>query len=888
MPTRRPPQRAAFRRALLPGWCAALLLAASCGDGGTGPTPDPDNPVPSISNLDPAALLQYSDSVTVTVTGSGFVNGAVVRLNGSPRLTTFVSPTQLTAVVPVGQMQQVGTLQVSVFNPAPGGGESAAMPLAVQHRVPTVSQLDPGGSMQGSPAFVLTVRGAGFATGSEVRWNGTVRPTTFVDPFTLTAQIAAADLAAVGTAEVTVFTPAPGGGTSVPRSFPVVVRPNPVPTVASLSPSTIVAGVGGTVTVTGTGFMEGTTVTVGGMSPPPTIVSATQLQFTLTPANVPNAGFAQVVVTNPAPGGGSAGAVLSLTYPLPTLSSISPAQATVDQDSLTLTLTGTGFLSASGVLFNGGPRPTRRLSATELQVDLGASDLATPGSFPLRVMNPSPGGGISNAVPLMLDNPAPTAASVTPAQTDAALDSLVVRITGTGFLASSVVRLDGAPRPTRRISRTVVEAVLSAADLDEGGTLPLTVANPAPGGGVSQTVTVTVTTPAPVLETLPTAGATAGSPGFVLMVHGTGFVRSSEVRWNGQPRPTNYVSSTRLEVSVASADVASPGTAQVTVHTPGGGTSAAAPLVIRTPGPLSFMDTLSVELSVRDMVYDARSGRIYAAVGSTAPAQANTVVAIDPATGTVTGSVLVGSNPTKLALSDDGTALWVALEGTGQVRRLHLPSLTLGTVFSLGEERVESMDVMPGRPGTVAIALGNRCCSPSHEGVAIYDDGVRRPRSTPGHIGYNLVVFGESGNVLYGQSLEGGGFATLRVASDGVAVERVSGISRAGHTLRFARGRVYTSGGGVIDGARHEAVGAMPLLASAMAVDVGLGRVFFAREDYPHNARLLVYDLNTFQLLDDEDSGLPFIYRLVRWGSDGLAVAVDDRIHLFRSPIAGP
>ncbi|HYW13167.1 MAG TPA: IPT/TIG domain-containing protein, partial [Longimicrobium sp.] len=247
---------------------AALVLAAAC-DGGTGPAPrpDPQNPVPSITSLEPATLLQWSDSATITVTGAGFVNGAVVRLNGAPRLTTYHGPSQLTAVVPAASLQQSGTLQLTVFNPAPGGGESGGTALPVHHRVPAVTNASPGGVMQGSEAFTLTLTGSGFAQASVVRWNGEDRPTTFVSHGQLTAQIPAGDVAAVGTAAVTVFTPAPGGGLSPARPFAVAVRPNPLPAATAISPGTLMAETGTSFTVTGSGFMAGTRVTVGGYAP---------------------------------------------------------------------------------------------------------------------------------------------------------------------------------------------------------------------------------------------------------------------------------------------------------------------------------------------------------------------------------------------------------------------------------------------------------------------------------------------------------------------------------------------------------------------------------------------------------------------------------------------
>jgi 6-phosphogluconolactonase (cycloisomerase 2 family) len=67
------------------------------------------------------------------------------------------------------------------------------------------------------------VNGSGFVASSVVQWNGSNRPTTFVSSSQLSAQIPASDIAALGKAAITVFTAAPGGGTSA--SFPFNVLP---------------------------------------------------------------------------------------------------------------------------------------------------------------------------------------------------------------------------------------------------------------------------------------------------------------------------------------------------------------------------------------------------------------------------------------------------------------------------------------------------------------------------------------------------------------------------------------------------------------------------------------------------------------------------------------
>ena len=83
---------------------------------------------------------------------------------------------------------------------------------------PLTASLDPTAVVAGDPGFTLTVHGSGFVYASVVRWNGEDRPTTFVSSEEVTAAIPASDLLAAGSAQITVFTPGPGGGLSAPRT----------------------------------------------------------------------------------------------------------------------------------------------------------------------------------------------------------------------------------------------------------------------------------------------------------------------------------------------------------------------------------------------------------------------------------------------------------------------------------------------------------------------------------------------------------------------------------------------------------------------------------------------------------------------------------------------
>ena len=68
------------------------------------------------------------------------------------------------------------------------------------------------------PNFLLTVNGSHFIRGAVVQWNGSNRTTKWLSALKLVADIPASDIAAAGTAHVTVVNPTPGGGKSAPVS----------------------------------------------------------------------------------------------------------------------------------------------------------------------------------------------------------------------------------------------------------------------------------------------------------------------------------------------------------------------------------------------------------------------------------------------------------------------------------------------------------------------------------------------------------------------------------------------------------------------------------------------------------------------------------------------
>ncbi len=196
------------------------------------------NPLPDVTGLSPAHAMVGDGAFGLTVIGSGFVPGSIVLWNGEDRTTGFINEFMLAATIRASDTLAVGTAFVSVLNPAPGGGQSlSARVFTIVYPAPTMQLLEPAAVWAGGPAFTLAVTGSRFTPVSVVQWAGVDRPTVYVSPERLEAQIFAAEIAHPGAPSVRVFTPGPGGGLSTP--LPADVRADDVP------PVTVVSGLKG-------------------------------------------------------------------------------------------------------------------------------------------------------------------------------------------------------------------------------------------------------------------------------------------------------------------------------------------------------------------------------------------------------------------------------------------------------------------------------------------------------------------------------------------------------------------------------------------------------------------------------------------------------------------
>ena len=92
-------------------------LFRSAPGGGDAKRQDPLKGKPELIRLDPNAVVAGADAFKLTVSGTGFVNGARIKVNDALPTTTFESSTTLSAQIPKETIANPATLKITVVNP---------------------------------------------------------------------------------------------------------------------------------------------------------------------------------------------------------------------------------------------------------------------------------------------------------------------------------------------------------------------------------------------------------------------------------------------------------------------------------------------------------------------------------------------------------------------------------------------------------------------------------------------------------------------------------------------------------------------------------------------------------------------------------------------------
>ena len=274
---------------------------------------------PVIGTLDPNIKAVGSSAFVMTVSGSSFVTSSTVLWNGGALTTLTQSAGAMTVTVPAarvaayslvavkvatGSMVSTGTVEFTITQPT----IASVAPTSTASGATLAVTLTGTHLKDGLDAPVVSLRGTGTAAGTTIAAGGVVATnTTMVGTFNL----AAPTIAPPGLYDV-VLTYGASGLVVKLAAFTIT---NPLPTVTTISPTTVYAKSAQPLqlTVNGTGFVpgaSGSAIKIGArLTTNTSFISSTQIAVPLTAADIAAAATVPITVVNPAPGGGTSNAV---------------------------------------------------------------------------------------------------------------------------------------------------------------------------------------------------------------------------------------------------------------------------------------------------------------------------------------------------------------------------------------------------------------------------------------------------------------------------------------------------------------------------------------------------------------------------------------------------
>jgi hypothetical protein len=464
---------------------------------------------PSVSSVTPAAG-SLSGGNTVTVLGSGFSAGATVTFgSATPQVMSVISAAQGSVTLPAGA---AGTVNVRVTNP---DGQSSTLANGYTYQpAPVVSTISPS-SGPNTGGTTVTIYGLGFISGATVTIGGSSCSSVGVAANGLSLTCTTSPMTS-GVADVKV-TNSDGQFGTLSNGFTYTGASSP-PTLVSVTPTSGTAAGGTSITISGTNFVSGATVSIGGTSASISSVSPTSI---VAVTSAKTAGTYNLVVTNPDTQTATLGNAYTYNNP-PVLSSVSPAGGPLAGGN-TVTLVGANFNSMAAITIGSGSCTSVLANSTTATCTAPAG---SSGAKTVTITNPD--GTSSSLTNAYSYNPAPTVSSIAP-NAGRLTAGVLATISGSNFQAGATVSVGGVATAVTATSATSLFVTLPA---NSAGQKNIVVTNPDTQTGTL--VNGYTYQGAPTISSIsPASGALGG--GTAVTLTGTGFLSAATVSIGSAP-----------------------------------------------------------------------------------------------------------------------------------------------------------------------------------------------------------------------------------------------------------------------------------------------------------------------------------------------------------------
>ncbi|MFJ1270224.1 beta strand repeat-containing protein, partial [Legionella lytica] len=502
---------------------------------------------PTLSSITPNTGSVNGGTV-VTLTGTGFTLNSTASFGGiAATSVSFISPTSMTATVPA---YISGSLDVDVVVNNGTSNATLADGFTYLATTPVISSVTPNtGSVQGGT--LLTISGSGFVPGTTVMLGDVAASSVIVLNATTLTVVTPAYVSGSLIKDVTVTNSA--GNYILHSGFTYI---GVAPVLSSINPTSGSVTGGTTVTITGTGFIPGTTVSFGGVAATDVQVINPTTLTTVTPAHA--AGAVDVVVNN---GVGSTTSTGAYTYVAnaPVLSAISPATGSLN-GGISVTLTGTGLTGMTAVSFGG-------VSATNVVV---ANDTTMTAIVPAYISGPLVvdvlvSNGSTNATLVAgfnYQSVAPSIATISPSSSSIA-GGVTATISGSGFVPGTTVTIGGVTASAITVVNSTTLTLTVPAYVSGALIADVVVNNGTGSATLAGGFTYVVGTPT-LTGLSPSTGSIEG--GTLVTVTGTGFAPGTTVSFGGVAATNVNVNSATSLTAVTPAYVSGSLTVDVMVN----------------------------------------------------------------------------------------------------------------------------------------------------------------------------------------------------------------------------------------------------------------------------------------------------------------------------------
>ncbi len=277
----------------------------------------------------------------------------------------------------------------------------------------------------------------------------------------------------------------------------------------------------------------------------------------------------------------------------PEVDAVAPSSATVGSVGPSIIVTGNNFVPRSIVQLDGAPLATTFISVTELRATIPSGKLTSVRTLRISVGTAPPGGGASKEVAFSVVNPEPQLTALSPLSVLAGTGSTELEVTGSAFVPGAKIVFGMTDLATTLVSSTELTATIPTGLLSTSGSVPVTVVNPAPGGGTSSPIAFTISNPSAAIQNINPSAAFVASAAFEMTVNGGGFVNGSTVVFNGTSLPTTFESATKLKAQVPASSLTAAGDFPIAVQNPPPGGGLSAPVVFKVQYPAPSATSLS-------------------------------------------------------------------------------------------------------------------------------------------------------------------------------------------------------------------------------------------------------------------------------------------------------